>query len=89
MTIIRMRSKGQLTLPGGLRRAARIREGDVLEAEVRDNEIVLRPKKLVDASQAWFWTDAWQQGEREASAEIAAGETTGYESDEEFLRALE
>lgn len=89
MTIIRLRPKGQLTLPDALRRAAHLQEGDVLEAEVQDEAIVLRPKKLVDASQAWFWTSAWQRGEREASAEIAAGRTTRYDSDEDFLRSLE
>jgi class 3 adenylate cyclase len=26
-----------------------------------------------DPEQAWFWTPAWQAGEREASAQIAAG----------------
>lgn len=89
MTIIRLRPKGQLTLPDALRRAAHLQEGDVLEAEVQDEAIVLRPKKLVDASQAWFWTSGWQRGEREASAEIAAGRTTRYDSDEDFLRSLE
>lgn len=89
MTIIRLRPKGQLTLPDALRRAAHLQEGDVLEAELQDEAIVLRPKKLVDASQAWFWTSAWQRGEREASAEIAAGRTTRYDSDEDFLRSLE
>lgn len=78
-----------MTLPDALRRAAHLQEGDVLEAEVQDEAIVLRPKKLVDASQAWFWTSAWQRGEREASAEIAAGRTTRYDSDEDFLRSLE
>ena len=29
--------------------------------------------KLIDASQAWFWTPEWQEGERQADAEIAAG----------------
>lgn len=89
MTIIRMRSRGQLTLPDAVRRAAHLEEGDVLVADVESEQIVLRPKKLVDASQAWFWTAGWQQGEREASAEIAAGETTKYDSDEDFLRSLE
>ena len=42
---------------------ARASEGDVFLAEVRDSdEIVLRRKKLVDASQSYFWTDEWQRG---------------------------
>ncbi|MFI5953786.1 helix-turn-helix domain-containing protein [Cryptosporangium sp. NPDC051539] len=32
------------------------------------------------ADQAWFWTPEWQAGEHEASEQIAAGDTTSYES---------
>ncbi len=42
-----------------------------------------------DPDQAWFWTPEWQAGERAADADIAAGKSTRYESDEEFLTALE
>ena len=42
-----------------------------------------------DSDQAWFWTPEWQAGERMAEADLAAGRSTRYESDEDFLRALE
>ncbi len=38
--------------------------------------ILLRPKKVIDATQAWFWTPEWQAGEREADQEYAAGLTS-------------
>ncbi len=38
--------------------------------------------------QRWFWTEDWQSGEREANAAIAAGETTVFDSDEDFVAAL-
>jgi len=43
----------------------------------------------IDPQQAWFWTPEWQEGEREADEDIAAGRGTRYNSDEEFLAALE
>ena len=89
MTLTRMRGKGQITLPEEVRRAARLEEGDYLEVSTRRGEIVMRPKKLIDAEQAWFWTDAWQAGEREASDDIAAGRTTGSADAKEFLKSLE
>lgn len=89
MGLTRLRSKGQITIPDDIRRTLRIEEGDVLDVAVEGGSIVLRPKKLVEASQAWFWSDAWQAGEREASADIAAGRLTGFESDDELLRSLE
>ena len=30
-------------------------------------------KKAEDQEQAWFWTKRWQQGEKEAEADIRAG----------------
>jgi hypothetical protein len=42
-----------------------------------------------DPQQAWFWTEDWQAGEREADADIAAGRTTRHESTDEFLAFLD
>ena len=40
------------------------------------------------ADQAWFWTESWQEGEREASAEIARGEGRIFEDSESFLASF-
>jgi len=84
-----VRKKGSVTIPAEIRRAARLVEGDVIEVEMTANGILLRPKKLIDATQAWFWEPAWQAGEREADADAAAGRGDRYESDEDFLAALD
>lgn len=80
-----MRAKGQVTIPADIRQAARLEEGDPVEVEIVEDGILLRPKKLIDASQAWFWTPEWQAGERQADEDIAAGRGMRFESDEEFL----
>ena len=64
-----LRAKGQLTLPEEIRTAAHIEEGDLLDAEVTADGILLRPRKVIDSTQAWFWTAGWQAGEREADAQ--------------------
>jgi AbrB family looped-hinge helix DNA binding protein len=88
MAITIMRRKGQITLPSEVRRAAHLAEGDPVEVELVEEGILLRPKKVIDSSQAWFWTPSWQKGEAEADADIAAGRTRRFMSDEEFLAAL-
>jgi antitoxin PrlF len=89
MAISIMRSKGQLTLPQEIREAARLEEGDAVKVEVtEEGVIILRPQKMVDASQAWFWTPKWQAGEAQADADIAAGRVTRFGTDEEFLASL-
>jgi len=83
-----LRAKGQLTLPDEIRKAAHLEEGDLLEAELTADGILLRPQKVIDATQAWFWTPEWQAGEREADADIAAGRVETFASGEEFVAAL-
>jgi len=83
-----LRAKGQLTLPEEIRAAAHLEEGDLLEAEITEHGILLRPQKVIDATQAWFWTPQWQAGEREADADLAAGRGETFNSGKEFLEAL-
>jgi antitoxin PrlF len=83
-----LRAKGQITLPDDIRKAAHLEEGDLLEAELTPDGILLRPQKLIDATQAWFWTPAWQTGERQAEADHAAGRVESFGSGEELIDAL-
>lgn len=83
-----LRAKGQMTLPDEIRRAARLEEGDLLDAEITDDGILLRPQKIVDSTQAWFWTPTWQAGEREADSDRAAGRRETFGSGDEFVDRL-
>lgn len=78
-----VRAKGQVTISVEIRQAARLEDGDPVEVEIVEDGILLRPMKMIDATQAWYWTPEWQAGERQADAEIAAGLGDRYESDEE------
>jgi antitoxin PrlF len=83
-----VRKKGTITIPSSIRRAARLEEGDPVEVELTEDGILLRPKKVIDATQAWFWTPEWQAKEREADEDHAAGRSEVFESGEAFLAAL-
>jgi len=43
----------------------------------------------IDPEQAWFWTREWQAKEHEADGDLAANRATSYETDGEFLAALD
>jgi hypothetical protein len=49
----------------------------------------LREALAVAEDQAWFWSDAWQAGEREAEADIAAGRVRAFDSMDDLLADLE
>jgi AbrB family looped-hinge helix DNA binding protein len=80
---------GQITLPAAVRKELDIEEGDLVEIEVVDDRAVVTPKKLVDKSQAYFWTEEWQKGEAEAEADIKAGRVKTFDSVEELLEDLD
>ena len=83
-----LRARGQLTLPEEIRIAARLEEGDLLEAEITADGILLRPQKLIDTTQSWFWTSAWQAAERQAHDDREAGRVESFDSADEFLAGL-
>ena len=84
-----VRGKGQITIPSEIRKAARLEEGDPVEVELVEGGILLRPMKVIDATQAWFWQPEWQAGEREAAADLAAGRSRVFESSEAMLDSLD
>ena len=47
--------------------------GDYIEVTVQGDGLLLTPKKLIDKSQAYFWTEEWQKGERQADEDNKAG----------------
>jgi antitoxin PrlF len=83
-----LRARGSSPLPEEIRTAARLEEGDLIDAEITEEGILLRPRKIIDATQAWFWTPTWQAGEREADADIAAGCVETFESAEAMVAGL-
>lgn len=80
---------GQITLPASVRRKLGVDEGDIVEIEVVDEKAVLVPKKLVDKSQAYFWTKSWQEGEKEAEEDIKSGRVKVFDSVKELIKELD
>lgn len=88
--LTKLTSGGQITLPKEIRTKTNMQPGDFVEVELDKNgRIVLTPKKLVDASQAWFWTERWQEGERKADEDIKAGRVKRFKSVEDAVKYLE
>jgi len=85
----KLSSKGQVTLPKRVRAEAHLVEGDPMKVEITKDGILLRPQKMVDADQAWFFTPAWQEGEAAASADIAAGRVTRFDNQDDFLASFD
>ena len=89
METIKVRKKYQITLPAAIREAAGVYEGDFLVAEVQeDHTILLRPSRLVDTDEAFFYTPDWQAAEREADEDIRLGHTYRFKNVEDAIDFL-
>ncbi len=88
-TLAKLTSGGQVTLPKEIREKANMAPGDFVEVEMdKAGHIILTPKKLVDASQAYFWTERWQEGEREAQEDIRSGRVHNFNNVKEAVAFL-
>ena len=80
MATATLRNNGQVTLPKAVRAALGVVQGDELEFEVTAaGTVEVHGLKKIRSDQAWFWTPEWQEGERQASEDIAGGRTTVHE----------
>ncbi|HEY3117341.1 MAG TPA: AbrB/MazE/SpoVT family DNA-binding domain-containing protein [Chloroflexota bacterium] len=89
MSVTRIGPKHQITIPVDAFTELGLEAGDILDVQVDGEGLRLVPQKLVPRDQAWFWSKEWQEGEREAEADIQEGRTSGpFDSAEELMRHL-
>jgi len=48
---VTLRDKGRITIPAFIREALGLRKGDILQLQTRGGEIILKPQKIVEASE--------------------------------------
>lgn len=86
---VRLRDKNRITLPSHLVETLHLEKGAQMEVHIEDGRIVLVPVITIARDQAWFWTEEWQKGEREADADIAAGRVSGpFDNTDDLIRSL-
>ena len=87
---VTVQGRGLIAIPTAIRRHFGLdKPGAQVEIIEREGEIVLRPHLAVPTDQTWFWTDRWQQIEREADDAISAGLITTVDGVEELLADLD
>jgi antitoxin MazE len=53
LPLVKVKEKFQITLPAELRQALHLAVGDMLEATIEQDKIVLTPKAVIDRTAAW------------------------------------
>lgn len=69
----------------------KIKQDMVHSKGLSEDEIAVAVKvRIIDPDQAWWWTEEWQKGEREAQKEITEGKLLGpFSTVEQFKAAIE
>jgi len=89
MALAKVKRHFQITIPQNLRDQFNLAEGDYVEIEKRESELVIRPVKMVHPDQEYFYSKEWQQGEAAADQDLKKGDTLGpFENLKEALNAL-
>jgi AbrB family looped-hinge helix DNA binding protein len=79
----------QVTIPAEIRKRAHLEVGDLVEFELREDGILMKPMQIIEKSQAWFWSPEWQEQERLVEDDIRKGKLKVSESVEGFLEELD
>ena len=87
-SIVKVQKNKNITLPLWLIRRFRVTAGDFVRLEETEDGVLLKPAKLIDASQAYFWTKEWQEGEKEAEQDIRRGRVQGFPSVKNLMKDL-
>jgi len=87
--LIKVREKGQVTLPVFIRKSLDLKKGSIVIAKIVDNTVVLVPQRTFDKDQIWFWTERWQKLEAEAEKDIRKGRVKTFNTVEELFDEIE
>ena len=88
-TIMKISPQGQIRIPQKIMTSLGMEKGDYVEVVVEEGQVVLKPRKLIDPSQGWYWTKEWQKMETDVDEEIEKDRLSDkFESAEEGLKWL-
>ena len=87
--VIQLRERSQVTLPAEIVKKLNLKAGDNLEITLEDDRIVIKPVLVIDRSQSWFWSRAWQDKEKEVESDIKLGRIHKAKGFEDLVKKLE
>lgn len=84
MTLVKVGSKHQVTIPKEIFVKLGLKPGDYLDAQLRNGKVVLAPKEIMDEEDdSWFWSREWQEKERRADqAPLFKSQDCGQETED-------
>jgi AbrB family looped-hinge helix DNA binding protein len=72
--VVKIDARGKITIPKSILRALKISQGDYVQVDVESGQATLKPRKLIDPTQSWFWSPEWQEKESIVEKEVSQQE---------------
>ncbi len=88
-TLARVQRHFQITIPAAVRRKLQLKEGDVIDFEVRPEGLLIKPQTTIDRDQAWFWSERWQTEEKKVEEDFRKGKVTVSDNVDRFVKELD
>lgn len=88
-SVVKVQKNKNITLPMWLLNRFHMSAGDFVRLEETQEGALLKPAKLIDPSQAYFWTKEWQVGEQEAEEDIRKRRVKRSKSVNELMKELQ
>lgn len=79
----------QLTIPTQIRKRLKLKVGELVDFEVVEDGILVKPQEAIDKSQAWFWSKRWQVEEKKVERDFKKGKAIESKNVEEFIKELD
>lgn len=79
----------QVTIPADIRKILSIKIGTLVDIVMEKGALIMKPKKLVDEDQAWFWSKEWQAREKEAERFLKKGQVISFADVNEMKKHFE
>ncbi len=88
LPVIKVIRNGQITLPKEFRDALGVKEGDILETEMKGNQMVLKPKILIDkiSESEIELSEHGQKKVKEAFEDIKRGAVKKFDTVEDLIK---
>jgi AbrB family looped-hinge helix DNA binding protein len=88
-TLARVQRHFQITIPATVRKKLSLKEGDVVDFEVRGEGILIKPQTTIDRDQTWFWSKRWQDDEKKVEDDFRKGKVVVSKNVDQFIKDID
>jgi len=87
-SVVKIQRNKNITLLIWLLDRFQVKPGDFVLLEQTRAGVLMKPAKLVDPSQAYFWAQKWQSGEREAEQDVREARVKRFKKVRDLMKEL-